>query len=139
MMKTGCRRDRHRYVSLVSIFLNEPDRDSCMIAVIGADDNILPAPAYLECCMVLSGRAGEIGLKWLDEFIATRGMQIDPFTQAHRAIARDAFMTYGKGRHLAGLNFGDCMSYAVAKAGGWPLLCAGAGFALTDVAGVAAF
>ncbi len=89
MMKTGCRRDRHRYVSLVSIFLNEPDRDSCMIAVIGADDNILPAPAYLECCMVLGGRAGAIGLKCLNEFIAIRGMQIDPFTQTHGAIAHE--------------------------------------------------
>ena len=56
-----------------------------------------------------------------------------PFTEAHARPRRTAFLRYGKGRHPAGLNFGDCMAYAVAKAEGAPLLFTGGDFARTDV------
>ncbi len=55
------------------------------------------------------------------------------FTADHWTIAADAFMVFGKGRHRAGLNFGDCMTYAVAKLAGEPLLCLGDGFPATDL------
>jgi ribonuclease VapC len=120
--------------AVIAIFLDEPEHARCMTAIVEADAALLPAPAYVECSMVLGGRAGETGLKWLDAFIETQGIRISALTERHAKIAQAAFMTYGKGRHPAGLNFGDCMSYAVAKAGGWPLLYVGGDFGLTDVA-----
>ena len=58
---------------------------------------------------------------------------VEPVTVEHRELARQAFLDFGKGRHKAGLNFGDCFSYALAKATGEPLLFKGNDFSLTDI------
>lgn len=69
----------------------------------------------------------------LDDLIAHYKIDIVPFTASQAALARQAFRTYGKGRHAARLNFGDCISYALARESGEPLLFKGDDFAQTDV------
>ncbi len=69
----------------------------------------------------------------LERFIAAIGAEIIPFTRDHLNVAMDAFLRFGRGRHPAALNFGDCMSYAVARLAGMPLLYTGADFAKTDI------
>lgn len=83
--------------------------------------------------MVLLGRRGSEGLRSLDLLILRFGIQVVPFTETQARLAREAFRRYGKGYHPAGLNFGDCMSYAVAVDLGEPLLFKGTDFAQTDV------
>ena len=84
--------------------------------------------------MVLLGRKGEDALRDLDFFVARSLFEIAPFTESQARIARTAFVRYGKGRHPAALNFGDCMAYALARETGEELLFKGTDFGLTDVA-----
>ena len=85
--------------------------------------------------MVIAGRKGPDSRPEVEALLATLGLRVVPLTDAHARLATDAFLRWGKGRHPAGLNFGDCMAYAVAKAEGAPLLFTGGDFARTDVAG----
>ncbi len=84
--------------------------------------------------MLILGRDGEDGLRDLDLLIARSRIEIVAFTEAQAWLAREAFKRYGKGRHPAKLNLGDCMSYALAKETGEELLFKGSDFALTDIA-----
>jgi ribonuclease VapC len=83
-------------------------------------------------------RYGDNGVRDLDLLVAQYYMEIASFTESQARIARDAFRRFGKGRHSAALNFGDCMAYALAKETGEELLFKGTDFGLTDVA-VAAY
>jgi len=83
--------------------------------------------------MVLESRKGEIAGKQLDLFIRDAGIQIVPVDVVQLGLARAGFRAYGKGRHPASLNFGDCFAYALAKALGEPLLAKGNDFPKTDV------
>lgn len=119
--------------ALVAMVVGEPaardlfHRASLALAV------VLPAHCLLETHIVLAARFPPAMLATLDAVVAKLGVTIRPFTAAHLAAAREAFLAYGKGRHPAGLNFGDCMSYGVAKSEGLPLLFVGEDFARTDV------
>jgi ribonuclease VapC len=84
--------------------------------------------------MLLLAREGEDGLRDLDLYVARSQMEIAPFTETQARIARDAFRRYGKGRHPAQLNFGDCMAYALARETGEGLLFKGTDFTQTDAA-----
>jgi ribonuclease VapC len=84
--------------------------------------------------MVLLARQGDDGVRDLDLYIARSRMEIVPFTESQARLARDAFKRYGKGRHPAKLNFGDCMAYALAKETGEDLLFKGTDFGQTDIA-----
>jgi ribonuclease VapC len=88
--------------------------------------------------MRILSRYGENGVRDLDLLVVQYHMEIAAFTESQARIARDAFRRFGKGRHPAGLNFGDCMAYALAKETGEELLFKGTDFGLTDVA-VAAY
>jgi ribonuclease VapC len=92
------------------------------------------AASVLEASMVVEGRRGEQAGRELDQALHEGNMQIVPVTIEQTAAAREAFRKYGRGRHKAGLNFGDCFSYALAKVSGEPLLYKGNDFALTDLA-----
>ncbi len=83
--------------------------------------------------MVLSSRVGRDPRPLLNGFLREMGVEVIPFTSEHYEVAVDAFERYGKGRHPAALDFGDCLTYAVAKLSGLPLLYAGDGFAKTDL------
>ena len=84
--------------------------------------------------MVLRDRAGDIGVQFVEALLKRRNLARMDFTEAHFRLATAAFDRYGRGRHPAKLNFGDCMAYAVAKAHGVPLLYKGDDFARTDIA-----
>jgi ribonuclease VapC len=84
--------------------------------------------------MIMLSRRDKDGSRDLDLFVARRRMEVSPFTEAQAVLAREAFRRYGKGRHPAQLNFGDCMAYALARETGDVLLFKGTDFALTDIA-----
>lgn len=117
--------------AFVAIFLQEPDADLLSRRLALAEAATMSAATYLECAMVVSrypdGRAA------LDDWLLRRGIVIDPVDHALAQAAADAFERYGKGRHPAGLNFGDCFSYALAQTRGAPLLFKGDDFARTDL------
>lgn len=117
---------------VVAFLLGEPEAGRVEAVLLAPGPSRLPAPAYVECCLVLGGRFGEDGMGRLDDFLDQYRIVVVPFTEAHARAAREAFLRFGKGRHPAALNFGDCMSYAVAKVERLPLLWVGEDFGQTD-------
>jgi ribonuclease VapC len=83
--------------------------------------------------MVLTSKLQDRARPIIDEFLRRTGVEIVPFTDEHYRVAVSAFQRYGKGRHPAALDFGDCLSYAVARLSGMPLLFTGDGFSKTDI------
>ena len=122
--------------ALLAILLNEPDRRAFDEAIDRDLVRLMAAPTYLETSMVIAGRRGDAGLNRLQRLVDVADIEIVAFTGEHAELARLAFLAYGKGRHRAALNFGDCMSYALAKATGEPLLFKGTDFGLTDIRSV---
>jgi ribonuclease VapC len=119
--------------ALIAILRLEPERPVLIDAIVRASRRMVAAPTLLEASMVLAGDGPRELLAPLDRFIARASIVTLPFSDDHAAIARDAFLRYGKGRHPARLNFGDCIAYAVSKAERLPLLFKGGDFRLTDV------
>lgn len=94
----------------------------------------MSALSMLEASMVMSGGTGDRdAFGPLDEFLSEASIEIAAFDGAQAKVAREAFMRFGKGRHKAGLNLGDCVSYALAKSRDAPLLYKGDDFRRTDI------
>jgi len=93
----------------------------------------IAAPGLVEAYMVCEGRAGENGARQLDALLERLGPEIVPFTAELAGIAQEGWRRFGKGRHPASLNLGDCFAYALAKARNEPLLFKGDDFSRTDV------
>ncbi|MBO0840063.1 MAG: type II toxin-antitoxin system VapC family toxin [Sciscionella sp.] len=91
------------------------------------------APTLVETTMVAISRIGVHGKLLLRQFVSEQGVAVIEFTESHADRARQAFERFGKGRHPAGLNMGDCFSYATASIAREPLLCVGNDFAQTDL------
>jgi ribonuclease VapC len=119
--------------ALVAIAIDEPDAKLFAEAV-SNNRCIIGTPTLVELHMVLRDRAGDIGVQLVEALLKRRNLARMDFTEAHFRLAAAAFDRYGRGRHPAKLNFGDCMAYAVAKAHGVPLLYKGDDFARTDIA-----
>lgn len=120
--------------ALAAVLLREPDAAIFADLMLQAPRPLIGAPSYVETMMVLLARLGLRARPDLDEFIYAIGAEVAPFSVAHAERAVDAFLRFGKGRHRAGLNFGDCCSYGLASALGLPLLFKGDDFAATDIA-----
>jgi ribonuclease VapC len=118
--------------ALVAILTNEPERRALVEAIAGATVRLISAATVLEAGIVLEARRGEHAGRELDLFLHRGKCQVVPVDAEQVEIARAAYRRYGKGRHAAGLNFGDCLSYALAKARGETLLFTGEGFTKTD-------
>ncbi|AEH86953.1 type II toxin-antitoxin system VapC family toxin [Mesorhizobium opportunistum] len=118
---------------LVAILRLEPAYERFVLAITQANRRLLPAPTFLETTMVLAGGRQDEILDRLDSFLHTASIETVPFTADHAAVARQAFLRYGKGRHPAALNFGDCIAYATARLEAMPLLFKGDDFRLTDI------
>lgn len=120
--------------ALIAILRREPEADRFLRVIAEADGCLLSSLSLLETSMVLAGRSGDHTF-WteLDELVARAGMEIVPQDSLLTEQARRAFLRYGKGRHRAGLNLGDCVSYALAKTRDLPLLFKGEDFANTDL------
>jgi ribonuclease VapC len=119
--------------AVVAILRDEAERTHFIQLIDGASRRIISAPALIEMTLVMASSYREDMLVKLDAFIARAEIDIIPFTADHAAFARDAFLRYGKGRHRAGLNFGDCIAYATARLEAMPLLFKGDDFRLTDI------
>jgi ribonuclease VapC len=119
--------------AVIAILLNEEEKLAFAEAIIGADGARISAPNYFEASMVAEARQSENGCRDLDRLAENLGLEVAGFDAGHIQAARDAFRNYGKGRHRAGLNFGDCCAYALAKSLDAPLLFKGNDFALTDI------
>jgi ribonuclease VapC len=91
------------------------------------------APTLVECVIVVGRAEGEEGIDALSRLILDLGIEVVPFDEPHVDTATEAFIGYGKGRHPARLNYGDCMTYATARLSERPLLYTGDDFAQTDI------
>ncbi|EIC21087.1 hypothetical protein Thi970DRAFT_04772 [Thiorhodovibrio frisius] len=138
-MPTDCQAEVWHVVidtsSLVCILLDEPEADRCACRLTETDSpNVMSAATWLETMLVISARRGELGRQSLDELLALAVIEIQPVDAELARIAYQAWLQYGKGRHPAGLNFGDCFSYALAKKRQESLLFKGEDFSKTDIA-----
>jgi ribonuclease VapC len=119
--------------ALVAIFLAEPERQRFLEEIIAAETRLVSAASVLETGIVLEARRGEPAGREFDLFILRANLHIVPVDAEQADLARSAWRRFGKGRHSAALNFGDCFSFALAKSSGEPLLTKGTDFGLTDI------
>ena len=119
--------------ALAAIFFNEPERDKFLSAIISAPSRLVSAAIVLETGMVVESRLGDAAGRELDLFLIRGNVQIVPVDAEQAELARSAWRRFGKGRHPAALNFGDCFAYALAKLSGDALLAKGTDFSLTDL------
>jgi ribonuclease VapC len=119
--------------ALMAILFEEPEARTFARAIGSAPSPALSAATLVEAALVLEGRSGAAGAADLDATLGRLEVEIVPFTAEHATLAREGWRRYGKGRHPAGLNLGDCFAYALAKARNEPLLFKGTDFPQTDV------
>lgn len=119
--------------AVIALALREPGYERLMEAIGSARSVGIGAPTLVETSIVLSARLGADARGMLGRFLLEGDIAVVPFTEAHFGTAVQAWLTYGRGRHPAKLNFGDCLAYATARVAGEPLLFTGDDFAVTDV------
>jgi ribonuclease VapC len=117
----------------VAIRFKEPGYELLFEKATRADAVLVSAPTVLEIAIVLTRRFLVDPRPSLMSDFETYGVQVVPLNRRHSDVAIQAFLTYGKGRHPAKLNFSDCLSYAVASLAGIPLLYTGSDFSKTDI------
>ncbi|MEY4377034.1 MAG: hypothetical protein RJB26_1584 [Pseudomonadota bacterium] len=122
--------------ALVAILTMEPEAARLAQSLEADATRLISAATLLETGIVIEARFGAAGATELDLLVAKAGLVVEAVTAEQVGIARIAWRRFGKGRHAAGLNYGDCFSYALARATGEPLLFKGADFANTDIAAV---
>lgn len=121
--------------AVIAILFNESDAEIYANAIARADACRMSAATFVEVSIVVDIQTKNSGSRQLDAFMRRAGITIEPVTEEHAHLARQAYTDFGKGRHPAGLNFGDCFSYALAKSCREPLLFKGQDFAKTDLTG----
>ena len=119
--------------ALIAILDREPDAALYAEAIAETDSPLISAATLLELHIVMLNRHGGRAGQLVDRLIQDAGFQIEHFTAQHLELAREAYARFGKGRNSAGLNYGDCFPYALAKATGLPLLFKGSDFSKTDL------
>ncbi|MBV9013101.1 MAG: type II toxin-antitoxin system VapC family toxin [Pseudonocardiales bacterium] len=119
--------------ALVAILLAEPGHQVLVDHLARAPVVGVGAPTLAETGIVLTAHLGVVGRSLLARLLHEVGAETVPCTAAHWPVAVDAFTRYGKRRHPAGLNFGDCLTYATCRLAGRPLLCVGDDFPQTDL------
>lgn len=120
--------------TIVSILLPDSHGERLLRQVAGAPIIVVGAPTLMEAAMVLSSRLDCDARPMIEGFLRRAEAEVIPFTREHYEAAIDAFLRFGKGRHPARLNFGDCLAYALARLSGLPLLYVGDDFSKTDLA-----
>lgn len=119
--------------AVVAILLRERGHERMLDALSAADAVGIGAPTAVESSLVVAARLGSRARPLVAEFIREGGIDVVPFLEEHTACALDAYLRYGKGRHKAALNFGDCLAYATAYVAQQPLLFVGEDFVKTDI------
>ena len=120
--------------AMVAILYREPEAEAFTRMIHDADICRISVASYVELSMVIETQLGPEGLRQAEVFLRRAAITVEPVTVEQGELARQAFLDFGKGRHKAGLNFGECFSYALAKVTGESLLFKGNNFGLTDVA-----
>ena len=120
--------------AIVAIHLREPGHERLIERIDTAEVVVVGVPTLLETAMVLTARLGQDARPMVFAFLRRLEAEVVPFNEEHLDAAITAFIRFGRGRHPAALNFGDCMSYAVASVAGMPLLFTGEDFRRTDIA-----
>jgi ribonuclease VapC len=119
--------------AVLAIVFAEEGYETLVASLTRAASAGIAAPSIAEAGIVLSARLGNKAPGLIERFLQELRIDAIPFEAEHATLAIEAFRRYGKGRHRAGLNFGDCMAYAVAKLADAPLLCVGGDFRHTDL------
>lgn len=119
--------------AIVAIIMMEEGYERVLDTLTGDQRPGIAAPTLVETAIVLSARMGSDVRSLLTRFLHEAGVVLIPFGDSHYSTAVEAWLRYGKGRHPARLNFGDCLTYAAAKLANQPLLCVGDDFAKTDL------
>jgi ribonuclease VapC len=119
--------------AVVAVLNREPGFEELERRMSEAQVVEIGAPTLVECALVVGKVRGEDGTETLARFIRRTGIRVLPFDEAHADLAAEAFLDYGKGRHPARLNYGDCMTYATARRAERALLFTGEDFAQTDI------
>jgi ribonuclease VapC len=119
--------------AVLAILRGEPGNERLHSKIERADSLAIGAPTLFETAMVAIARFGPDGEQMVEQFLEKCEVQVLPFEEPHWRIADQAFERFGKGRHPAALNYGDCMSYATAHVAAMPLLFVGNDFAQTDI------
>lgn len=119
--------------AVVAVLRDEEERRTFNEVIEQTTRCLMSAVSFVEASMVMEGRTGYDGVRDFDLFVLKAGIEIVPVDVEQANIARGAFRKFGKGRHAANLNFGDCFSYALAKAMDAPLLFKGHDFSRTDI------
>jgi len=119
--------------AIVAIFFRESGAKEILAAIVAAGFAGIGSPTAAETGLVLTAALGENATESLLRFFEESGIEIVPFTDLHWQRAIDAYARFGKGRHPAALNFGDCMTYATASIAQEPLLCRGNDFRKADL------
>ena len=117
--------------AIVALLLREPGWERIADALAGAAHVAIGAPTLTEAAIVLQAKGAPPNL--LPALLQRAGIEVVPFTQRHALVAADAYAAYGRGRHAASLNFGDCLAYAAARLAQAPLLFVGDDFSRTDL------
>ncbi len=119
--------------ALLAVLLNEPEATAFRLAIEADSVRLLSAATLVETAIVIEARVGEGGGRELDLLLQKAAVEVVAVDAEQADLARRAYREFGKGRHAAGLNYGDCFSYALAHATGEPLLFKGHDFDKTDV------
>jgi ribonuclease VapC len=119
--------------ALIAILFKEPESRLIDVAMVECADCRMSAANFLEVSMVVLARRSPDAARDLDLLISRLGIRLVAFSESQARLARSAFERFGKGRHPAGLNFGDCIAYALARESGEELLFKGNDFAKTDI------
>lgn len=119
--------------ALIAILFDEPERRRFNEAIEAAGSRLCSVASFVEASIVVEVRRGAEGARDLDAFLEKAAIELVPVDVVQAKLARAAFARFGKGRHPAGLNFGDCFAYALAVSRREPLLMKGDGFPHTDV------
>ena len=120
--------------AVVALIQDErPHAAQVAAALASARNPVMSAPTVADCLIVLTARHGAVARTVFERLRAEANLRVAPFTGEHALAAQRAYLKYGKGRHRAALNFGDCMTYAAAQLGNEPLLAIGNVFPQTDL------
>jgi ribonuclease VapC len=119
--------------AVLAILFNEEDAETYAQAISEAESRRMSAVNFVEAAIVVEAQTKERGSRQFDAFVRRAGIVIEPVTEEQAHTARQAYTDFGKARHAAGLNLGDCFAYALAKVSGEPLLFKGKDFRKTDL------
>lgn len=120
--------------AVVAILEHEPERETFVAAIESADMRCMSVANFVELSITAQRRRGAAAVGMVEVFLSSAGIELVAVDIAQGQAASTAFSRFGKGRHRAGLNYGDCFAYALAKIRGEPLLCKGNDFVHTDLA-----